>query len=316
MEQKFIIMTHSIYHKIKYLRATFLLALLFFVCADISAQFVRINLTLASRPSAYLAEWYRPANGMVVLTAMNGAAIEPSTIRFQTELYNSDGQLVYKLPYQQSQAIQIAGSAVTLYLDNILQLQNGSFGNPQLVNSFSNGGKLPAGQYSIKLQGWEGTADKPKSEWTATKLFLIVNYQLPQLMQPDDGKELEIHQANSFVTFRWTPLTPSIQGAVASYRIQIWQVLPNQTPMQSLRSTPPLEDRIIKGTTQFIWRPGLNMIVPEPASTNQFIWTVQTLDEMQQPIATQDPIVEGRSQPFTFSFVNKLNATSQAKEKE
>ncbi len=309
-------MIHSKYNIIKKIRSVFLVALTVFVCAQSSAQFVRINLTVASKPSAYLAEWYRPANGMVVLTALNGTAIEPSTIRFQTELYNSDGQLVYQLPYQQSQALQISGSAVTLSLDNILQLQNGSFANPQLMNSFSNGGKLPAGQYSIKLQGWEGTADKPKSEWTATKMFLIVNYQLPQLMQPADGKELELHQANSIVLLRWTPIAPSMQTAVPSYRIQIWQVLQNQTPMQSLRSTPPLEDHIIKGSTQFIWRPGLNMIADEPVATNQFIWTVQTLDEMGQPIATQDPVAEGRSQPFTFSFVNKVNATNQAKEKE
>jgi hypothetical protein len=265
---------------------------------------LRVILTVNSRPSAYLAEWYRPVNGTVVITSLGMGAVD-RPVRFETEILNSEGQMVYQLPFKQSQPVSYSSNAGALPLSEILQLQNGNFSSPQMANSFSEGGKLAAGQYSIRLRLWDGMEDQPRTEWTASKPFLISSYQLPQLMQPADGKALEAKQANSYIIFRWTPLTPTMQGALATYRIQIWQVLPDQTPMQSMRSTPPIEDRLIKGTTQFTWQPRLNMIVPEPAATNQFIWTVQTLDEKGMPIETTDPSVQGISQPFTFSFVNK-----------
>lgn len=74
--------------------------------------------------------------------------------------------------------------------------------------------------------------------------------------------------------------------------------------MQSLRSTPPIEDRLIKGTTQFTWQPRLNMVVAEPAATNQFVWTIQTLDEKGMPVETTDAAMQGISQPYTFSLAN------------
>lgn len=283
-------------------RVVLLLAICLIGCS-VAAQY-RVTLNVNSRPSAYLSEWYRPVNGTVVITSLGMGPID-RPVRFETEILNSDGQLVYNLPYKLSQQIAVSGNAGSLPLSDILQLQNGQFANPALANSFSGGGKLPSGQYTIRVRLWDAQEDLIRTEWTPSKPFLISSYQLPQLMQPADEKELEMHQANSVVIFRWTPLTPTIQGAVATYRIQIWQVLPDQTPMQTMRGIPPIEDRLIKGTTQFIWQPRLNMIVPEPAATNKFIWTIQTLDEKEMPVETADQSIEGRSQPFTFSFVNK-----------
>lgn len=274
------------------------------ICASALGQALRPNLVVSARPTAYLAEWYRPLNGMLVISSGNGTTLDKISIRIETELRNSDDQVVYKLPYEQSTVFSLSGAVSNFTLDNILQLQNGNFSSASLTNSFSNGGKLAAGQYSIRIRIWDAVEDVQRTEWTSSKIFNILNYQLPQLMQPADGKELEAHQANSYITFRWTPLTPTLAQSVASYRIQIWQVLPDQTPMQSLRSTPPIEDRIIKGATQFIWQPRLAMVVPEPAGTNQFIWTIQTLDEADMPVETADATAQGISQPFVFSLKN------------
>lgn len=279
------------------------------ICATAFTQVLRPNLVVSSRPTAYLAEWYRPQNGMLVISTGNGATLDKYNIRLETELINSDGQLVYKLPFQQSAVFALSGAVINFTLDNIIQLQNGNFNSSALNNSFSNGGKLAAGQYSIRIKIWDAVEGIERSEWTPSKIFHILNYQLPQLMQPADGKALEVHQANSFVTFRWTPLTPTLPQSAVSYRIQIWQVLTDQTPMQTMRSAPPIEDRMIKGSTQFIWQPRLNMVVPEPAATNQFIWTIQTLDEKEMPVETADASTQGISQPYVFSFSNKTQKT-------
>lgn len=287
-----------------------LLSVLLFI--NVAAQGVRVNLVVSARPSSYLSEWYRPQNGTVVLTATNGAILDLKYLRFETELMNSEGQAIYKLPYLQSEVLPVTGNAATFSLSQILQLQNGNFIRSKLTNSFSEGGKLAEGQYSIRVRVWDGQKEAVQSEWTPSKMFLINSYQLPQLMQPADGKELDAHLANSAVIFRWTPLAPALPQAATTYRIQIWQVLQGQTPMQTLRSMPPLEDRLIKGTTQFVWQPRLNMIAPEPAATNQFIWTIQTLDEKEMPIATTDASAQGMSQPFVFSFSNKSIAADSS----
>lgn len=275
--------------------------------SGLSAQFVRVNLIVNSKPTAYLADWYKPVNGTVVLMAQKGGALRETSLRFETELLNSDDQVVYKLQHQNSDVVIVSGDMATFPLSAILQLNNGVFASARLTNSFSSGGKLAAGQYSIRLRVWDGVKETAFSEWTPSKRFLISSYQLPQLMLPADGAVLDKSKAGSVIMFRWTPLTPSLPQAVASYRIQIWQVLAGHTPMQTLRSAPPVEDKIIRGTTQFIWQPRISMNDVELLSTNKFIWTVQSLDEKGMPVESTDLATQGMSQPAVFSVatINK-----------
>ena len=275
---------------------------------EASAQNIRVNLMVNSRPSAYLAEWYRPQNGTVVLSTMKGEDMGQTYVRLETELYNSNEQLVYSLPSANSSPVSVSGNVMTLPLSDILQLQNGLFADARMMNSFAGGGKLPADQYTIRMRVWHGMEDFQLTEWTPSKPFLISSYTLPNLISPAEGQELEMQKAKSTITFRWTPLTPSIAQSIASYRIQIWRVLPNQAPMQTMRSTPPIEDRLIKGTTQFIWQPRLSMMEDDPIETNQFIWAIQTLDEMDMPVETTDASMNGYSEPAVFTVVGNTKA--------
>ena len=302
MNKKYQLLNH--YKGIKAILFVMLFSLLM---GEASAQSFRVQLTVNSRPSAYLAEWYRLQNGMVVLTTMKGEQMDQTYIRFETEVYNSDEQLVYTLPATNSSPIAASGNVITLPLSDILQLQNGHFADARMTNSFAGGGKLPAGQYTIKLRIWHGMEDYPITERASERPFLINSYQLPTLIAPANEQVLDMHKAKSVITFRWTPLSPSMGQSIASYRIQIWRVLPNQTPMQTMRSIPPIEDRLVKGTTQFIWQPRLSMMDDDPVETNQFIWSVQTLDEMDMPVETTDASMNGYSEPATFTVANFEN---------
>ena len=302
MNKKYQILNHY-----KGMKAILLVMLFSLLIGEASAQSFRVQLNVNSRPSAYLAEWYRPQNGIVVLTTMKGEEMDQTYIRFETEIYNIDEQLVYTLPVTNSSPFAASGNVMTLSLSDILQLQNGHFADSRMTNSFAGGGKLPSGQYTIRLRIWHGMEDYQITEWTPPKVFLINSYQLPTLIAPANEQELDMNKARSVITFRWTPLTPSIAQSVASYRIQIWRVLPDQTPMQTMRSIPPIEDRIVKGTTQFIWQPRLSMMDEDPVETNQFIWSVQTLDEMGMPVETTDPSMQGYSEPATFTVANIEN---------
>ncbi len=292
-------------------RALFLIPILLMLLPlSLSAQkleqsAILVNLHVNSRPTAYLADWYKPVNGVVVLSSRRGVDVKETALRFETELIDLEGDVVYRLPHTQSDEVFVSGVTANFPLSTILQLQNGEFISPRLANDFTHGGKLHAGQYALRLRIWHPIEDMPVTEWTSSKPFLISSYNLPQLTQPADGAVLNSYIANSAVTFRWTPLTPAMQSYVASYRIQIWQVQPDMTPMQTLRSIPPIEDRIIKGTTQFLWQPRLNIIDEDPANPPHFIWTIQTLDEKGMPVESTDLSMQGISQPFEFSFAKK-----------
>jgi hypothetical protein len=136
------------------------------------------------------------------------------------------------------------------------------------------------------------------------RTFFITSYQLPILMQPASGSTLDAHLAQNIIIFRWTNLIPSSQE-LPQYRVQVFEILPGQTPMQAFRGNRPLLDEpAIKGTTQYIWRPNLPML--DSTANKQFIWTVQTLDAKEFPIPGMDMNTQGRSEPAIFSIVNQM----------
>ena len=96
-----------------------------------------------------------------------------------------------------------------------------------------------------------------------------------------------------------------------TYRVQVFEVLENQTPVQALRSNQPVLDQQVIAATQFIWRPQLGMADPGNGSKGlQFIWTIQSLDNSGNPITRTDGNGEGRSEPLIF-YIGPKNKTAQ-----
>jgi hypothetical protein len=77
-------------------------------------------------------------------------------------------------------------------------------------------------------------------------------------MTPANETILDIEKAKNVITFRWTPVAPR-PAEILTYRVTVFEILPNQTPMQALRSNQPLLAKDIIGTTQFIWQPQLGL---------------------------------------------------------
>lgn len=123
-------------------------------------------------------------------------------------------------------------------------------------------------------------------------------------MQPASGSSLDARLAQNIILFRWTNLIPST-AEFFQFRVQVFEILPGQTPMQAFRGNRPLLDEpAIKGSTQYIWRPNLPML--DSTANKQFIWTVQTLDANGLPIPGMDMNIQGRSEPAIFSIVNQM----------
>jgi hypothetical protein len=147
-------------------------------------------------------------------------------------------------------------------------------------------------------------------------------------MMPANDMVLAIEKAKTAITFRWTPVAPRPTD-ILTYRVTVFEVLPNQTPMQALRSNQPLLAKDIIGTTQFIWQPQLALTQCCWGNTGDpdfdlkmrkdsggvvhgdpdfdayaFIWTIQTLDSQGVPFGDGNINGDGISEPNVF-FIDR-----------
>ena len=189
-------------------------------------------------------------------------------------------------------------------------------------------GKLPADNYQLCVRLVEPGTFAPASE-ERCRSFNLASMQLAIPIMPLNESMLKPEQAQTAITFRWTPVAPMPTFPV-TYRIVVFEVTGTQTPMQALRSNQPLLIKDVIGTTQYIWQPQLGMIdccpdmKPDTDSlrlnaaistsrstirTKTFIWTIQCLDNQGLPLG--DGIVngEGISEPIIFYIGKEADKT-------
>jgi hypothetical protein len=117
---------------------------------------------------------------------------------------------------------------------------------------------LPADNYTLCVQ-LVRQPDYAAASLAVCKNFYLATTQLPTLMKPYNEEVLDAKIAQTAITFRWTPVVPHTTTPV-TYRLQVFEVLENQTAMQALRSNQPLLDREVKAATQYIWQPQLSFM--------------------------------------------------------
>lgn len=284
--------------------------LLMLLTVQISQAQITLNLALNTRPQPWLAEWASPVNGVMIITFIQGAVQGDPAIKIKTTLLDQSGNTIGVSNINAARIYMLKVGVNQFTIAEALQLQNlVLLGNTQTL--LQRTGRLPAGQYQLMVQVMNSAGDVVRT--AQTKQFFITSYQLPILTSPTDGAALDAHIAQSIITFRWTALVPGQE--FPTYRIQVLEILPGQTPMQAFRGNRPLlDEQAIKGTTQYIWRPNLPML--DTNANNRFIWTIQTLDKNGQPIPTTDMNVQGRSEPAIFNIINQRAIADKSKKHE
>ncbi len=277
------------------------------------------NLLLNARPPATLSKW-SITPGTITLTVNNQGGAQGITkrVKIKAILKASDGTEVSTTNMNLAQVVILPDGNSVYNAAVVFPLEIQQF-TDKYQKSLNRTGKLPADNYQLCVQLVEPTTYAPLSLERCAS-FYIAAAQLPICMMPAKHQELDINIAKTAITFRWTPLVPKPQGAT-NYRLQVFEVLQNQTPMQALRSNQPLLDQIIVERTQFIWQPqGILGFVAEEkvdsiaqkkaadgtlkSSGKQFIWSIQTLDASQNPVVV-DANYEGRSEPIQFIISDK-----------
>uniref|UniRef100_UPI003982F41B hypothetical protein n=1 Tax=Daejeonella sp. TaxID=2805397 RepID=UPI003982F41B len=261
---------------------------------------ISLNLALNNRPQPWLSDWVNPVNGQMIISYMPGPALNDPSVKLRTSLLDERGSVIGASNSNAARIYTLRAGVNQFTIADALQLQNLALqGN--LQNTLQHTGRLPAGQYQLRVEILNTAGDIVRAR--QTRPFFITSYQLPVLMQPASGSSLDARVAQNIIIFRWTAIIPGSPD-LPQYRVQVFEILPGQTPMQAFRGNRPLlNETSIKGSTQFIWRPNLPML--DSTANKQFIWTVQTLDRRGQPIPDMDMNIQGRSEPAIFNIVNQ-----------
>ena len=284
--------------------------------APLSAQ-LKTDLFLNATPPATLTEWgNRKEVLMLMVTGQPG--LPPMKFIIKTEIKTTDGTVIgyTDLARAATYVSSAAGTPTLLYANDVIPLEIMVF-TGKYKSSLQKSGKLPSDNYFLCVQLVRPVDFTPVSQPVTCKSFYVAATQLPILMKPYNEQVLEGEVAQTAITFRWTPALPRTNNPV-TYRLQIFEVLDRQTPVQALRSNQPLLDQEVKGTTQYIWRPQLSFIdgdvkddeknidTSKAGHGKMFIWTVQTLDDHGNPVTQTEGSGEARSEPSVFTVKMKV----------
>ena len=278
-----------------------LFTVVMFLMVQLAQAQITLNLALNKRPQPWLSDWVNPVNGQMIITYMVRPTLNDPSVKLKTTLLDERGNIIGISDINSARIYTLKAGVNQFSIAEALQLQNLALqGNFQ--NLLQRTGRLTPGQYQLTVEVMNTTGDVVRAK--QTQIFFITSYQLPILMQPANGSTLDARLAQNIIVFRWTNLIPS-SAEFFQFRVQVFEILPGQTPMQAFRGNRPLLDEpAIKGSTQYIWRPNLPML--DSTANKQFIWTVQTLDANGLPIPGMDMNIQGRSEPAIFSIVNQM----------
>ena len=280
-----------------------LLTTIAIIITTICTAQVKFNFAiLNAQPPAQLSEWGNRREVLTLIATGQGAI--DGQFKIKTEIKTTDGTVIASADLVKTPVFTLnsTGAPTILVANDVMPLEFMVF-TGKYKTSLERTGKLPAGTYIICAQPVRPTDYGPMGE-VQCKTFYLATTQLPILLKPYNEEVIDAKKAQTAIIFRWSPVVPT-QLSPVTYRIQVFEVLPMQNPVQALRSNQPLLDKEILAATQFIWQPQLSFL-PYDEETKKlptFIWTIQSLDANHNPVTQTDGNGEARSEPIIF-FVN------------
>lgn len=282
------------------MKKIFITTIAAFIYTATTAQ-LTLNLVVHAQPPAQLSEWGNRREVLTLIVTAPGAIAAP--FKLKTEIKLLDGTVIASADLAKTPVFTPNSTGNTILVANdVMPLEYMMF-TGKYKTALQRTGKLPADNYTICTQPVR-PADYGPMGAEACKNFYLATTQLPILMKPYNEEVLDAKKAQTAIIFRWSPVVPR-QTSPVTYRLQVFEVLPTQSPVQALRSNQPVLDKEILAATQFIWQPQLSFL-PYDDDTKKlptFVWTIQSLDKDRNPVTRTDGNGEGRSEPIIF-FVN------------
>ena len=273
-------------------------------------------LNVQANPSAVISSW--ASTPQTVTFVVNNVSQIARTFKIKATIKTTNGDVVAitdlaKLPVYSS----VGGTSNVYNALTALPFEYLIFSG-KYNSILQRSGKLPTESYQLCAQ-LVNPVDYSIITQEQCKIFNIASLQLPFLVTPNANTFLEKNIAQSVITFRWTPVTPRPVQADITYRLQVFEVLDGQKPMQAFRANMPVLDVDVKMATQYIWRPLMSFnesVINDSISSDSakteivktFIWTIQTFTSNPlggvMPLNTESINGDGRSEPVLF-YVSK-----------
>jgi hypothetical protein len=302
------------------------IAILSIVISTVGFSQLTTNLLLSPTPPGTITDWNHRREVFSYVVINQSGAVSRAVIK--AELRTAGGELVASTNLAQATIYTFSSASTFLDAVDVLALQHMIFVG-KFKNILDRTGKLRADNYQLCVQLVTPVSFAPITQ-PVCRNFTIASIQLPVLMMPADGSTLDAIKSQAAIIFRWTPVSPSQQQPVL-YRIQVFEILNHQTPMQAFKSNLPLLNKEIIGGTQFIWQPQMDLtitccdgeeIVKDSIQKNEktnytrrFTWTVQSFDLQRRPLNDGNVNGDARSEPAVF-FVNLNTQSALKKEKD
>lgn len=233
-------------------------AIAIFIVTTGAAQ-VKFNLIVNAQPPAQLSEWGNRREVLTLIVTGQPGAPGGGQYKIKTEIKTTGGTIIGSADLAKTPVFTInsTGTPTILFANDVMPLEFMVF-TGKYKTSLERTGKLPADNYTICARPVNITDYTPLGE-EICKNFYLASTQLPILMKPYNEEVLDAKKAQTAIIFRWTPVVPT-QTSPVTYRIQVFEVLPTQSPVQALRSNQPLLDKEILAATQYIWQPQMSFI--------------------------------------------------------
>jgi len=271
---------------------------------------ITVSLVVGPTPPATLSEWGYRKDALTYLVNYRQGALRQ--VKIKTEIKLVDGTPVATTNLATARVITLADGNNLFYSPDVIPLEAMLF-NGKFKTTLQATGKLPSNSYQVCVTLVNPVDYTAVSEQRCRNFYLAA-LQLPIAMMPASETVLSTAQAQTAITFRWTPVSPA-QSAPVVYHVQVFQVLQDQKTMQAFRSNPPVLDKAVTGTTQYIWQPQLSMLSfsqSTDSSANNtgltFIWTIRATDAAGNPLGDGSINGDGRSEPAIF-FVRPRGET-------
>lgn len=240
-------------------RYSFLFAAL--ITAAITTAQLQVNLVVSATPPSTLNQWNDRRDVLTYLVVYRQGSLRQ--VKIKSELKLTDGTVVGTTDLARARVIQLGDGNNIFYAADVLPADVMIFSG-KYKTSLDKTGKLPADNYQLCVQLVNPTDFTPASEQRC-RVFNLAALQLSIPVMPANDILLPVEQAQTAITFRWTPVSPRPVFPV-TYRIMVFEVLDHQQPVQALRSNQPLLVKDVTGTTQYIWQPQLGMMDCCPAT--------------------------------------------------
>ena len=278
-------------------------AIAIIIVATAMAQ-IKFNLVMSTQPPGQLSEWGNRREVLTLIVSGQAGIPGGNQFKIKTEIKTTDGTVIGKADLARTPVFTLnsTGTPLVLFANDVMPLEFMVF-TGKYKTSLERTGKLPADNYILCARPVSIIDYIPLGE-EQCKNFYLASTQLPILMKPYNEEVMDAKKVQTAIIFRWSPVVPT-QPSPVTYRLQVFEVLPTQSPVQALRSNQPLLDKEILAATQYIWQPQLTFMPYENETKKlpTFIWTIQSLDKDHKPITQTDGNGEARSEPIIF-FIN------------